>query len=113
MIRSKFYSGFSGQCEDQINKIPQCKLLHQVNAVGRLASWDQCRLHEPLRRGGKAMPTLLGIPLDANSSYLRGAAGAPENIREAMRCDASNQWTELGVDLGAAGAFTDAGDLRL
>jgi agmatinase len=59
------------------------------------------------------MPTLLGIPLDANSSYLRGAAGAPEKIREAMRCDASNQWTELGVDLGAAGAFTDAGDLRL
>jgi arginase len=59
------------------------------------------------------MPTLLGIPLDVNSSYLRGAAGAPAKIREAMHCDASNQWTELGVDLGAAGAFADAGDLRL
>jgi len=59
------------------------------------------------------MPTLLGIPLDANSSYLRGAAGAPEKIREAMRCDASNQWTELGVDLGAVDALADAGDLRL
>ncbi len=59
------------------------------------------------------MPTILGVPLDANSSYLRGAAGAPEKIREALRCDASNPWTELGVDLGAAGAYADAGDLRL
>ncbi|MGA8214883.1 MAG: agmatinase [Candidatus Sulfotelmatobacter sp.] len=59
------------------------------------------------------MPTLLGIPFDANSSYLRGAAGAPARIREALRCDASDKWTELGVDLGPAGALADAGDLRL
>ncbi len=59
------------------------------------------------------MPTLLGIPFDVNSSYLRGAAGAPARIREAMRSDASNKWTELGVDLGAAGSFADAGDLQL
>jgi len=59
------------------------------------------------------MSTLLGIPFDANSSYLRGAAGAPAKIREALGCEASNKWTELGVDLGAAGAFADAGDLRL
>ena len=59
------------------------------------------------------MPTLLGIPLDVNSSYLRGPAGAPEKIREALRSDASNQWSELGIDVGAAGAFVDAGDLQL
>jgi agmatinase len=59
------------------------------------------------------MPTLLGIPLDGNSSFLRGPAGAPEKIREALCSDASNQWTELGIDLGATGAFDDAGDLRL
>jgi arginase len=59
------------------------------------------------------VPTLLGIPLDVNSSYLRGPAGAPAKIREALRGDASNKWTELGVDLGAAGAFADAGDLGL
>ncbi len=59
------------------------------------------------------MPTLLGIPLDVNSSYLRGPAGAPVKIREALRSDASNQWSELGIDVGAAGAFVDAGDLRL
>lgn len=59
------------------------------------------------------MPTLLGIPVDINSSYLRGAAAAPAKIREAFACDASNQWSELGIDLGAANAFGDAGDLQL
>jgi arginase len=59
------------------------------------------------------MPTLLGIPFDANSSYLRGPAGAPAKIREALRCEASNGWSELGVDVGAPGAFADCGDLQL
>jgi agmatinase len=54
----------------------------------------------------------LGIPFDANSSYLSGAAGAPRLIREAFHCDASNLWAETGVDLGRNGAFNDAGDLR-
>ena len=58
------------------------------------------------------MPTLIGIPFDANSSYLRGTAAAPAKIREALRCDASNLWTERGVDLSAPGAFADAGDLQ-
>ena len=57
-------------------------------------------------------PTLLGIPFDANSSYKRGAAAAPPLIRDALMCDASNAWTELGVDVGAEGAYKDAGDLR-
>jgi arginase len=58
------------------------------------------------------MPTLLGIPFDANSSYLQGPAGAPAKIREAMRCEATNGWSESGVDVGA-GMFADAGDLLL
>lgn len=57
-------------------------------------------------------PTLLGIPFDAASSYLRGAGDAPPKIRAALRCDASNSWTELGVDLGRAGIYQDAGDLE-
>ena len=56
-------------------------------------------------------PTLLGIPFDGYSSYLRGAGEAPAKIREALRCDASNSWTESGVDLGVAGVYGDAGDL--
>ena len=58
-------------------------------------------------------PVLLGIPFDAHSSYLRGPAQAPPLIREAFHCDASNSWTETGVNLGAPGIFADAGDLEL
>jgi arginase len=58
-------------------------------------------------------PTLLGIPFDANSSYLRGPAEAPPLIREAFCCDSSNMWTETGVDLGQPSLFSDAGDLTL
>jgi arginase len=57
-------------------------------------------------------PTLIGIPFDGQSSYLRGAGEAPGKIREALRCQASNSWTELRVDLGAAGMYEDAGDLE-
>ncbi len=74
-----------------------------------------CRLKVafPTMKTNVRVPALLGIPLDGNSSFLRGPAGAPAKIREALRSDASNQWTEGGVDLGAAGAFDDAGDLNL
>lgn len=57
-------------------------------------------------------PALLGIPFDANSSYLRGPAQAPPLIREAFRCDSSNMSTETGIDLTES-SFTDAGDLEL
>ncbi len=57
-------------------------------------------------------PAILGIPFDANSSWLRGAAAAPPIIRAALTCDASNPWTETGVDLSAEGTYCDAGDLK-
>jgi arginase len=56
------------------------------------------------------VPTLLGIPFDANSSYLRGAGEAPKKIRLALNCEASNDWTESGVRV--TGAYEDAGDLE-
>jgi len=58
-------------------------------------------------------PAILGIPFDAKSSFLRGAAQAPPLIREAMISDAANLWTETGVDLGAEDAYVDSGDLDL
>jgi len=57
-------------------------------------------------------PVLLGIPFDANSSYLRGAAGAPPLIREAFRCDSSNSSTESGIELDSE-SLLDAVDLQL
>ena len=57
-------------------------------------------------------PVILGVPFDANSSWLRGAAGAPPIIRVALNSDSSNSWTETGVDLSAEGTYCDAGDLK-
>src|SRR5437660_6309435 len=64
-------------------------------------------------KGPWGAPTLLGVPLDENSSYKRGSAAAPPLMREALRCDSTNMWSELGVDVGAEGAYEDAGDLQL
>lgn len=56
--------------------------------------------------------SLLGIPHDENSSYLRGAAEAPGAVRRELFCEASNRWSETGVDLGAPGRLVDRGDVR-
>src|SRR3989440_11865075 len=61
----------------------------------------------------RGTPTLLGLPYDASSSFLKGTAGAPPLIRQALHSPAGNPWTETGVDLGADGALGDAGDVPL
>jgi agmatinase len=57
-------------------------------------------------------PALIGICFDDNSSYLRGPAEAPPLIREALRSDHWNLWTETASDLGPADVFRDRGDLQ-
>lgn len=57
-----------------------------------------------------SLPQLVGIPYDASSSFLRGAAAAPPLIRAAMWSPAGNSFSELGADLSQ---LADAGDLRL
>jgi arginase len=57
------------------------------------------------------IPTLVGVPYDASSSFLRGAAAAPPLIREALASDATNRWSERMVDTGAPAVMSDAGDL--
>ncbi len=57
---------------------------------------------------------LLGVPYDANSSFLRGPALAPSAIRAALTCGAANWCTESGLDLDPAinvGNWIDIGDL--
>ena len=58
---------------------------------------------------------LLGIPWDADSSYLRGPAKGPSAIRaELERARVySNMTTELGVDLEQPGVWSDAGDVTV
>ena len=67
---------------------------------------------EPKKVYKPGSPVLVGVPFDVNSSYLRGAAGAPAAIRSAFHSSSSNYWSELGVDLGAEGIYEDAGDLQ-
>ena len=55
--------------------------------------------------------SLLGVPFDENSSYLRGTAQAPPRIVEALYCYSSNLWTENGTDL--EDKVHDAGSLQL
>lgn len=57
--------------------------------------------------------TLLGVPNDANSSFLRGAAEAPPAIREALHSPSTNLSTESGLDLDDNPHLYDAGDLGL
>jgi agmatinase len=56
--------------------------------------------------------SLLGIPHDENSSFLRGPAEAPPLIRRELFSDSRHLWTETGRDLAAAGVLHDAGDLH-
>ena len=54
-----------------------------------------------------------GVPFDANSSYRRGSALAPDRIREALHCDSSNYCTESGRDLTTVSCWRDVGDMAI
>ncbi len=56
---------------------------------------------------------LIGIMSDTNSSYMPGAAAAPEFIRRALHCESANLCSELGVDLGGNPCFFDMGDRQI
>jgi arginase len=60
-----------------------------------------------------APPRLIGLPYDASSSFLQGAAEAPPLIRKALRSPSWNTWCEQGRDVTAAGGLSDGGDLDL
>src|ERR1044072_3074422 len=55
---------------------------------------------------------ILGIRYDENSSFTKGAADAPPQIRAALRSDAWNLTTENGTDLSGENVFFDAGDIE-
>ncbi len=52
---------------------------------------------------------LIGLPIDANSSFLRGCAGGPEAIRRVLASGAGNDATERGIDV--VGRLDDLGDV--
>jgi agmatinase len=57
--------------------------------------------------------TLLGIPTDCNSSFLRGPSKAPAAIRAALWSDAGNSFAESGLNLRSTGVLDDDGDVSI
>jgi arginase len=60
----------------------------------------------------RAKLAILGIRYDENSSFTKGAADAPPQIRAALRSDAWNLVSENGTDLSGDSVFFDAGDIE-
>jgi arginase len=58
-----------------------------------------------------ASVSLLGIPNDDNSSFMKGPAEAPALIRRQLQSSAHSSWSETGIDLSAPGRIVDHGDI--
>lgn len=56
--------------------------------------------------------SLLGIPHDDNSSFMKGASEAPPLIRHELLSDCYSSWSETGIDICAAGRLIDHGDIQ-
>ncbi len=56
---------------------------------------------------------VFGVPWDAHSSFLRGPALAPPQIRAALHAGSANMCAENGLDLGGDPRWHDLGDLTL
>jgi agmatinase len=71
-------------------------------------------MHDSPVNAGQQRPklALIGIRYDENSSFTKGAADAPPQIRAALRSDAWNLTTENGTDLSGDSTFFDAGDIE-
>ena len=59
------------------------------------------------------MVAVVGIPFDANSSFMQGPALGPAQIRKAWNSGSMNLCAESGIDLDAQPDFVDAGDLDI
>jgi agmatinase len=56
--------------------------------------------------------SILGIPFDENSSFVRGTALAPPRIRQAFHSPSTNLFSENLTDLESISTLSDLGDLN-
>lgn len=61
----------------------------------------------------RANVRLIGLPTDSHSSFLRGPATAPAEIRAALASEHGNLASECGLELGRDIIVEDSGDLPL
>ena len=66
-----------------------------------------------MNAAGQPRVRLIGLPTDAHSSFLRGAAAGPAAIRQALASDHANHAAENGIEIGVDVAVEDGGDLDL
>ena len=59
------------------------------------------------------MISILGIPLDENSSFLSGASKGPRMIMDAFQSDSSNMFAEDGYDCSDSSNILDLGLMKL
>ena len=59
------------------------------------------------------MISVLGIPTDKNSSYMRGASKSPSIILEEFNSEARNQFSENGQNVGKKNIWTNLGNMTL
>lgn len=57
-------------------------------------------------------PKVLGIKYDARSSFMRGPAAAPDEVRRVMHAGSANYFTELGASVDPS-LWDDIGNLEL
>lgn len=70
-------------------------------------------LNSKISQLSPGMVALVGVPSDENSSFLRGPAQAPGQIRQVLHSGSSNMCAENGYDLGREPRLLDVGDLPL
>ncbi len=68
--------------------------------------------------GSACTKKLIGLPFDGASSFLRGPAKAPAEVRRVLHAGSANWFTELGEEVrpaseGAPDGWVDLGDLNL
>jgi arginase len=59
------------------------------------------------------MISILGVPYDADSSFLKGTVHGPPVIRNAFRSPSSNTSAENGIEIDGHSQIEDVGDLEL
>ncbi len=57
------------------------------------------------------MINLIGVPFDANSSFLRGPSYAPARVRLMEKEGSANSFTETGVEISEGLSYQDHGDI--
>jgi arginase len=57
------------------------------------------------------MVKIIGIPYDANSSFLKGPSFAPQRIRLMDKEGSANSFSEIGLDIKEGNNYQDCGDI--